>query len=719
MTSFLQRLGRTSFRHRRVVLTVWLGLLVAVAALAGTAGGSFDSNFSIPGTESQNATNLLAKHSPSTKGAAGRIVFGAPSGQALTGQDRQTVLATVSKLAHSPGIASLSDPFTTGTVSRDGRVAYAQIRFDKPQVSLTNADRQPVDTAAANARAAGLQVGIDGSAVSPPAGGGATEGIGIMIALLVLMITFGSLLAAGLPLLTSVIGVGIGLAGIVALSAVTSLSSATVSLAAMLGLAVGIDYALFITTRYRALARESDSWEAAAGQAISTAGTSIVFAGTTVVIALAALVVTGVPFLAAMGLAAAGTVAIAVLIALTLVPALLGFAGPRALKGKPADLERQSPTMGSRWVGLVTRHRIAAVILVTAATLGLAIPALHLRLGLSDDASNPRGTPQRIANDLLTRGFGPGADGPLTLVVTLPSTANGTATTTAITHRLETLDDVANVGSARLTPDHRLAIISVTPASSPSSTATTNLVNTIRNDRQTLTAGTHANLSVTGTTALNIDVANTMGNAMIPYLALIVLLAFLILTIAFRSLLIPLTAVAGFLLSIAATLGTLVAVFQDGTAASLLGVNQTAPIVSLIPILMIGILFGLAMDYQVFLVSGMREAHNQGADAQDAVHTGFRQSARVVTAAGLIMIGVFAGFILPTDPTIKSIGFALTTGVLIDAFLIRMTLIPALMSLLGQRAWWLPRPLQQIIPHIDLEGTTPQPQAPEPLPQAA
>ena len=329
------------------------------------------------------------------------------------------MLATDTEIAHSPGIASVSDPFTAGTVSSDGRVAYAQIRFDKPQASLTNTDRQPVATAAAHARAAGLQVGINGSAVAPASSGGATEGIGILIALLVLMITFGSLLTAGLPLLTSVIGVGIGLTGIMALSAVTSLSSATISLAAMLGLAVGIDYALFITTRYRTVARQADSLEAAAGQAIGTAGTSIVFAGTTVVIALAALVVTGVPFLSAMGLAAAGTLAIAVLIALTLVPALLGFAGPRALKGKPADLNRQSP-MGSRWIGLVTRHRIAAVVLVTSATLGLAIPATHLRLGLPDDASNPPGTPLRIANDLLTQGFGPGTDGPLTLVVTIP-----------------------------------------------------------------------------------------------------------------------------------------------------------------------------------------------------------------------------------------------------------------------------------------------------------
>jgi putative drug exporter of the RND superfamily len=343
----------------------------------------------------------------------------------------------------------------------------------------------------------------------------------------------------------------------------------------------------------------------------------------------------------------------------------------------------------------------------------MAIPVTHLRLGLPADSSKPVGTQQRTAGDLLTQGFGQGFNGQLTVVAELPSGSAEDAQASAhtIRERLVQLPDVATVAPATVTADRSLAIITLTPSSGPTSVATTNLVHHIRNTRSTITAGTRADLSVTGTTAVNIDVANRVSQALLPYLAVIVGLAFILLAIAFRSLLVPLTAVGGFLLSIAAALGAMVAVFQDGTGANLIGVSQTAPIVSLIPIITIGILFGLAMDYQVFLVSGMREAHAHGASAQDAVRHGFRASSRVVTAAGLIMISVFAGFILPDDPIIKSIGFALTAGVLIDAFLIRMTLIPALMSLLGHRAWYLPRLLDRLIPNVDIEGTAIQPRS--------
>jgi RND superfamily putative drug exporter len=717
MANLLQRLGRASFRRRRLVLTVWVGLLVAVGATAGLAGGSFTSNFSIPGTESQKANDLLAQRLPATEGAAGRIVFAAPKGQRLTGEARQTVRATLAEIAHGSGVASVTNPFTSGTVSKDGRIAYADIRFTKLAAELTDTQRAPVADAAAQARAAGLQVGVTGDAAPLTKSGGAGEGIGLLVALLVLAITFGSLLTAGMPLLTAVIGVGIGLSAIVALSAVADLSSAVVSLAAMLGLAVGIDYALFFISRYRTLAQRGMSLESAAGQAAGTAGTAVVFAGSTVVIALAALLVTGVPFMRAMGFAAAGTVAIAVLIAITLVPALLGFAGPRGLKGKrsrPAD--DRSTTMGLRWVDFVVRHRLAAIGMVTAATLALAVPVLHLRLGLPDDASKAPGTPQRIAGDLLTEGFGEGFNGQLTIVAELPHGTDGKTAAAKIRTRLAKLDDVTKVAPAQVTPDGDLAIITLTPSSGPSSVATNDLVRTIRDQRTNLTDGTHASLAVTGTTAVNIDVADRMGSALLPYLAVIVALAFVLLAIAFRSLLVPLTAVSGFLLSVAAALGAMVGVFQDGFGADLLGVSQTAPIVSLIPIITIGILFGLAMDYQVFLVSGMREAHAHGAGPHDAVRNGFRQSARVVTAAGLIMVGVFAGFILPDDAIIKSIGFALSAGILIDAFLIRMTLIPALMSLLGERAWWLPRRLNRLIPNVDLEGANLHP---EPRPAMA
>jgi RND superfamily putative drug exporter len=726
MAHLLQRLGRSSFRHRRLVVTFWVGLLIASGAAAVSSGGSFTSNFAIPGTESQKANDALAQKLPATKGAIGRIVFAASKGHQLTGQARQTVQSTMATISHSHGVASVTNPFSSDTVSKDGRIAYADIRFTKSQAEMTDAQRTPIADAAAKATAAGLQVGVTGDAAPATKSGGAAEGIGILVAFLVLAITFGSLLTAGMPLLTAVIGVGIGLTGVVTAAAFFDLSSAVISLASMLGLAVGIDYALFIISRYRALGRRGMSLEAAAGQAIGTAGTAVVFAGATVVIALVALLVTGVPFMTAMGLAAAGTVALAVLIAITLIPALLGFAGPRALKGKgSAHADTKRTTMGLRWANLVLRYRRTAIGLVTVGALVLASPVLHMHLGLPDDSSKPTGTPQRIAGDLLTEGFGEGFNGQLTIVAQVPTGADGKAAAAKISTRLAKLKDVKNVTPATVTADGTAAIITLSPSSGPSSQATKDLVHTIRDQRTRITAGTQADIAVTGQTAVNIDVASKMGQSVVPYLAVIVGLAFLLLMIAFRSILVPLTAVGGFLLSVGAALGAMVAVFQDGTGASLIGVSATAPIVSLTPVMIIGILFGLAMDYQVFLVSGMKEAHAHGAKHQDAIRDGFRHSARVVTAAGLIMIGVFSGFILPDDPIIKSIGFTLAAGILIDAFLIRMTLLPALMSLLGERAWSMPRPLRRIIPNVDIEGasldrdTHPQPHVAQPLPQPA
>lgn len=706
MAQLLQRLGRTSFRRRRLVLTAWIGLFAVLAGIALSAGGSFITDFSIPGTESQKANDLLGQRVPAAQGATGRVVVAAPEGEQLTGHSRDEVRSLLATIADGPGIADVSDPFVQDTVSADGRIVYAQIVFDEPRSELDASEREPIAAAAENANEAGLEVGVTGDAApQTESEGGAGGVLGIAIAFVVLAITFGAIVAAGMPLLTAVVGVGLGLTGIVAASAVFELSSAVISLAAMLGLAVGIDYALLIISRYRSLAQGGMALDEAAGRATGTAGTAVVFAGSTVVIALVALVVTGVPFMVAMGLAAAATVAIAVMVAITLVPALLGFAGARGIKGKRFGVaDPQTQTMGVRWGDYVMRHRVATIGLITVTTLALAVPATHLRIGLPGDASKPIGDVARTGSDLLSQGFGEGFNGQLTVLALAPQGGDAKTAAAAVSDRLKQLDDVASVAPAQLTPDGSLAIISVTPESGPSSVATKDLVATIREDRQRITAGFDIDLSVTGRTAIDIDVADRMSSAMLPYLAVIVVLAFLLLMIAFRSLLVPLTAVAGFLLSVAAAMGAMVAVFQDGFGADMIGVSQTAPIVSLIPILTIGILFGLAMDYQVFLVSRMREARAHGADPQDAIRQGFSHSARVVTAAGLIMISVFAAFILPDDAIVKSIGFALTVGVLIDAFLIRMTLIPALMSLLGERAWWLPQWVDHLIPNVDLEG---------------
>ena len=427
-------------------------------------------------------------------------------------------------------------------------------------------------------------------------------------------------------------------------------------------------------------------------------------------IALSAITVCGIPFLTQMGLAGAGTIAIAVLIALTLIPALLGFAGERAFKGKMIDAAptARTPTWGRRWGRLVTRHRVPAAIGAVVILVALGSPVFGLREGLPVDGGAPANATQRHAYDLITRGLGAGANGPLLIVAQVPAT-NGKTAAAEVGTRLKAIKDVTSVSPPSVLPGGRLATITVTPGSGPSAATTVSLVNAIRDRAAQIKAGTGATIFVTGVTATNVDVAQRTSSKLVPYILVVIALALVLLTIAFRSVLVPLTAMLGFLLTNAAALGTVVLVFQHGHAENLFGIPRAEPILSFLPILAIGVLFGLAMDYEVFLVSRMREERASGATPQDAVVDGFGYGARVVTAAALIMIGVFAAFVIPHDPTIKSIGFTLAAGILFDAFLVRMTLIPALMSMLGDRAWHLPRWLDWLVPHIDLEGASIRP----------
>jgi RND superfamily putative drug exporter len=705
MATQLHRLGGFAFRRRRLVLAVWLLVVIAMGVGSVALKGTTSGTFTIPGTESQKAINLLAERLPAASGASGRVIFAAADGREIDAQQRAAIAKSLTAIRQAPGVSSVTDPFTTDLVSDDGRIALAQVSWTTPSAKLEKAQRDPVQAATAGAAASGLQVEFGGDAASQVAGGGGIgEVIGFAIAALVLAITFGSLLAAGMPLLTAVIGVAIGLLGITTATGFFDLSDAVPTLALMLGLAVGIDYALFILSRHRAqLHRGMDPAESAA-LAVGTAGSAVVFAGATVVIALVALVVVGIPFLGTMGIAAAGTVTVAVLIAITLVPALLGFAGMRVAKGKKLDVTGHGPTMGARWVRMVVRHRVVAIVLVVGVLGGIALPALNMRLALSDDSTASPDTSQRRGYDLLAEGFGAGFNGPLTVVVDAGEGQDVAAAAKTVRAKLATLPDVDSVGQAAINPAGDTAVISLTPSSGPSTTQTKELVADVRSTGDALGAATGSEVLVTGQTAVNIDVSDKLSAALVPYVAVIVVLAMVLLLLAFRSLLVPLTAIGGFLLTIVAAFGATTAVFQEGFAASLLGVDTQAPIISLLPILIIGILFGLAMDYQVFLVSRMREAHVHGAEATEAVRDGFRHGARVVTAAGLIMIAVFSGFILQDDAIVKSIGFTLAFGVLIDAFLVRMTLIPALMALLGKHAWWLPRWLDRILPRVDIEG---------------
>lgn len=710
MATFFYRLGRASFRRRRLVLATWLVLLAGAVAAAATLSGTTSESFSTPGTESQRANDLLDKRLPDANGADGRIVFAAPAGERLTGGERSAAIeAALADVARAPDVIGTEDPFAAGLVSRDGRVALAQVTWGVPEDDVDAEMREDVaERAGAAARDAGLQVEFGGAAAPDGEGeSGIAELAGVGVAAIVLAITFGSLAAAGLPLLTAMIGVAISLMGITAMSGFVDLNSSVSTLAMMLGLAVGIDYALFILARHRAQLFAGMDPEESAGRAAGTAGSAVVFAGATVVIALAALAVARIPFLTSMGLAAAAAVTIAVAIALTLVPALFGFAGTRLLRGKNFETgERaQRPTLGSRWAALVVRRRRPALALCTIALGACAIPMLDMRLGLPDDSTAAPQDTNRKAYDLLTGAFGPGFNGPLTVVVDAGEGGAAAArAAAAVAADLRRHDDVESVARPVLNGAGDTAIISLVPRSGPSSETTKQLVEDVRERADTLGPEVGAEILLTGTTAVNIDVSQRLSDALLPYLAVIVGLAFLLLAIAFRSVLVPLTAVGGFLLTIGAAFGAVVAVFQNGFAADLFGVAQEGPIMSLMPVLIIGILFGLAMDYQVFLVTRMREEHVHGATPTRAVKEGFRHSARVVTGAALIMTAVFASFIVERNAVIKSVGFALAFGILVDAFVVRMTLIPALMAVLGERAWWLPRWLDRALPRVDVEG---------------
>jgi RND superfamily putative drug exporter len=708
MASYLYRLGRFSFRRRRLILALWLAALALLGVGAATLSGPTSDEFSIPGTEAQEAMDLLGRRFPGAGagGAQARVVFAAPSGEKLTDDaNRAAIAQTVAELKTGAQVAAVTDPLR-GTVNQAGTVAYAQVTYKVAATALTEADREALAHAADAGREAGLTVETGGDAVQENGAASSSEVLGILVAAVVLVITFGSLVAAGLPLLTAILGVGAAIAAIQIASGFVDLGSSTSTLALMLGLAVAIDYALFIVSRYRHEVTAGRRGEEAAAHAVGTAGSAVTFAGLTVIIALSALAVVNIPVLTEMGLAAAFAVVVAVLIALTLLPALLGFAGRRILgrRGRDPEASSAKPPAGLRWARFVTRRPVAVLVVSVLGLLVLAIPALDMRLGLpGDNMASPEAT-QRKAYDLLTEGFGPGFNGPLTVVIDAAASPDPENAATEAAGVLKALPGVVTVSPPTLNPAGDTAILQVIPASAPDSAETESLVHAIRDQNGTLRDRTGATLAVTGTTAVNIDMSAKMGAALGPYLAVIVVLAFLLLTLLFRSLLVPLKAIAGFLLSVVATFGAVVAVFQWGWFASVFGIDQAGPIMSMLPVFLIGIVFGLAMDYEVFLVSRMREEHVHGAAPTRAVVAGFAHGARVVTAAAIIMISVFAGFILSPESLVKSIGFALAAAILFDAFVVRMTIVPAVMTLLGRHAWWLPRWLDRIMPDIDVEG---------------
>ncbi|MBF8170710.1 MMPL family transporter [Streptomyces olivaceus] len=714
MATFLYRLGRRAFRRRGLVVLLWLAILVGAGAASSAAPAPPEDSFSMPGTESQKAFDLLDEQFPaaSAEGATARVVIRAPDGGKITDPaGKAQVEDLVADLKSGPQVASVDDPFTADAVSGDGTTAYASVTYKVNAMELTDEARDSLTAATDGAREGGFTVETGGDAVvAEQEIGGSAELIGIGVAAVVLLLTFGSLVAAGMPLLSAIIGVGIGISAIGALGSTLELSATTSTLAMMIGLAVAIDYALFIVSRYRAETAEGRTPEEAAGRAVGTAGSAVVFAGLTVVVALAGLAVVNIPILTKMGLAAAGTVGISVLIALTLTPALLGFAGRKALSRKdrkaPAGVRTApaGPALGTRWARFVLRRPVT-VLLTAVLGLGvIAVPAAGMELGLPDEGSSAPDTTQRKAYDMLSDSFGAGFNGTLMVTVDARDADDPKAAADAVGERITGLGGAAAVTPAGFNEEGDTAVLTVVPETGPSDAATESLVHDIRSLAGGIETDTGATMLVTGATAMTIDFSQTLDDALVPYLALVVGLAFLLLMLVFRSVLVPLKAALGFLLSVAAALGAVVAVFQWGWLADVFGVDQPGPIMSMMPIFMIGVVFGLAMDYEVFLVTRMREAYVHGQSAAESVTTGFTHGGRVVAAAAVIMISVFSGFVLENDAMIKMMGFGLAIAVLFDAFVVRMAIVPAVLALLGTRAWWLPKWLDRLLPNVDVEG---------------
>jgi RND superfamily putative drug exporter len=710
MAVLLSRLGSFSHRHRLAVVLVWLFVLVGGGVGAATLAGETSNTFSIPGQESTTALERIGEEfGAGSGGASARVAIQAAEGETLTAPANAVAVGElVAELAQLPGVVSASDPLAPAApaVNADQTTGYSTVTYSAAVGEVTTVQQDALLAAADHARDGGLTVEVAGEAVAAgPPHAAVGEVIGVVLALVILAITYGSLITAGMNLLTAAVGVGIGVLGITITTGFADLSSTTSALAGMLGLAVGIDYALFIINRYRQELRNGSDVGTAVATAVGTAGSAVVTAGLTVVIALAGLFVVGIPFLTQMGVAAAATIVVAVLVALTLVPAVLSYLGYRALPrkqraaavrstGEPADAAGRRGFLAG-WITAVTGRRVLSLGLAVAALGAISIPFFSMQTTLVQRPAE--GTTQAAAEQLLAGGFGAGFNGPLTVLF---DGAGASQAATQASGAISGLDDVAVVTPPIPNADDTAALLTVVPESGPTDEATEQLVADLR----ALLADTDGPQAyVTGATAVSVDVAQALDDALPVYLALVVGLALVLLVLVFRSLLVPLVGVLGFLLTIGASLGATVAVFQWGWLADAVALDSTGPLISLTPILVIGILFGLAMDYQIFLVSRMHEAHSHGAAPLEAIRTGFRQAAPVVVAAALIMFAVFAGFVPGGDATLKSIAFALAAGIAFDAFVVRMVLVPAALALLGERAWWLPRWLRWL-PTLDVEG---------------
>jgi putative drug exporter of the RND superfamily len=710
-------LARWCFRHRFMVVATWLIVLFAVVVVEQAVGSAYSNSFTLPGTESSRALELLSSALPQQSGDSDTIVWRTENGSVNDPAVKTRVQALLEQVATSESVASVRSPYDPAgatQISQDGKTAFATVVFAGLAPSLPKPDIQHVIDLVAATRTQGLQVEIGGQAIESArqASLSSSVAIGLIAAAVIILLAFGSLFGMLLPLITAGVALGTMYFGIDLLSHAVGINAIAPTMAILIGLGVGIDYALFIVTRYRQGLKSGMPTEAAAVRALNTAGRAVLFAGGTVCVALLGLLVLRLKMLDGMAYSSAFAVVLTMLSAITLLPALLGFMGPRVLSRRERRrLAEDGPQDGTgtgfwaRLGGFVSRRPVILAVAAAIIMLVLASPFLSLRLGLSDAGNDPAATTTRKAYDLLTAGFGPGFNGPLLLVAQTDTQADNGALTT-LTETLRSVPGVAAVVPFPSLPGAQVSIVEVIPTTSPQDEKTSALITRLRSDVIPAAAnGTGLKVLVGGSTAIFDDFASIITSKLPLFIGVIVVLGFILLFIAFRSLVVPATAALMNLLAAAAAFGVLVAFFQWGWGSEWLGLGRAGPVEAFLPVIMLAVLFGLSMDYQVFLVSRMHEEWVHTHDNRHSVITGQAMTGRVITAAAAIMICVFAAFVFGGQRVIAEFGIGLAVAVFLDAFVLRTFLVPALMHLFGRANWWLPRWVDRHLPHLSVEPT--------------
>ncbi len=709
------KVARWCLEHRKKVVVAWLAIAVLTTVLAQAAGRHYATNFTLPGTESQRALNLLKREFPAQGGDIDPIVFSTSSGNVYSPRVRNSIRPLIARVARLPHVAEVLSPYTGRgrlQVSADRRTAFASVLYDKPPNQLAQSAGTPVLNAVHGVHVPGFRVAAGGQVIENAEGFsvGPATAVGAIAALVILLMTFGSLIASGMPLLTAAFGLITGVAIIGLLTHVTAMPNVTTELALMIGLGVGIDYALFIVTRFREAHSRLGDVRASVLEAMDTSGRAVLLAGTTVVIALLGMFATGVSFMYGLAIGSVVAVLFTMLAALTLLPALLSRFGARVVKfGRRAQRRAADgkPARGSfwrRWSEVVRTRPLILTAAALAVMVAIVIPVGGLRLANSDAGNDPTGTSTRQAFDMLARGFGPGFNGPLSLVAEIHG-PHGAAVLPQLRAAVRRTSDVAAVTAPRISPSGTVAVIEAYPRSAPQAVATTNLVHRLRERiLPSIERRSGVRILVGGFTAGSVDFAGVLSSKLPIFIAIVVVLSALLLFVLFRSILIPLQAAAMNLLSIGGALGATVLVFQKGFLAGLFGVQQ-APVEPWVPVIIFAVVFGLSMDYEVFLVSRVREQWVKSRDASAAVGDGIAFTGRVITAAAAIMVCVFLSFVLGNERSLKEFGFGLAVAVFLDAVVIRCVLLPAVLELLGPMTWKLPGWLDSRLPHFNIEGS--------------